>query len=170
MLAACQTRPRHSRRTSVPYLLPPFSASHVRDKINTFVWVAAAPTAFCPPKSRALVFLSSLLLCLSFSTLFFFWAVSLPFWPVGRSTHVPRSGTCLCYGMLRWAARGQFRSKPGPLSRPLPWVSPYHRRLDWCLWIAALGHRRFSSWFPRFLLKLVDNDREVCNGCASMYA
>eukprot|EP00752_Nemacystus_decipiens_P005434 g4925.t1 len=55
----------------------------------------------------------------------------------------------------------EFRSKPGPLSRPLPWVSPYHRRLDWCLWIAALGHRRFSGWFPRFLLKLVDNDREV---------
>lgn len=55
----------------------------------------------------------------------------------------------------------QFRSKPGPLSRSLPWVSPYHRRLDWCLWIAALGHRRFSAWFPRLLLKLVDNDREV---------
>lgn len=55
----------------------------------------------------------------------------------------------------------QFRSKPGPLSRSLPWVSPYHRRLDWCLWIAALGHRRHSAWFPRLLLKLVDNDREV---------
>ncbi|CBJ31503.1 conserved unknown protein [Ectocarpus siliculosus] len=55
----------------------------------------------------------------------------------------------------------EFRSKPGPLSRSLPWVSPYHRRLDWCLWIAALGHRRFSAWFPRLLLKLVDNDREV---------
>ncbi|CAM9481147.1 unnamed protein product [Ectocarpus sp. 4 AP-2014] len=55
----------------------------------------------------------------------------------------------------------EFRSKPGPLSRSLPWVSPYHRRLDWCLWIAALGHRRFSAWFPRLLLKLVDNDPEV---------
>ncbi|CAM9322641.1 unnamed protein product, partial [Hapterophycus canaliculatus] len=55
----------------------------------------------------------------------------------------------------------EFRSKPGPLSRSLPWVSPYHRRLDWCLWIAALAHRRHSAWFPRFLLKLVDNDLEV---------
>ncbi|CAM9395008.1 unnamed protein product, partial [Laminaria digitata] len=55
----------------------------------------------------------------------------------------------------------EFRSKPGPLRRRLPWVSPYHRRLDWCLWIAALGPRRFSTWFPRLLLKLIDNDNEV---------
>lgn len=40
-------------------------------------------------------------------------------------------------------------------------MSPYHRRLDWCLWIAALGPRRFSAWFPRLLLKLVDNDPQV---------
>lgn len=67
----------------------------------------------------------------------------------------------LCTTYITQNVHKQFRSKPGPLSRRLPWVSPYHRRLDWCLWIAALGHRRFSRWFPRFLLKLVDNDREV---------
>ncbi|CAM9866981.1 unnamed protein product [Ascophyllum nodosum] len=55
----------------------------------------------------------------------------------------------------------EFRSKPGPLHQRLPWISPYHRRLDWCLWIAALGPRRFSAWFPRLLLKLVENDAEV---------
>lgn len=60
-----------------------------------------------------------------------------------------------------YAVRGKFRSKPGPLSRPLPWVSPWHRRLDWCLWIAALGPRRRSPWFPRLLLKLMDNDSQV---------
>ncbi|CAM9331072.1 unnamed protein product, partial [Sphacelaria rigidula] len=55
----------------------------------------------------------------------------------------------------------EFRSKPGPLSRSLPWVSPYHRRLDWCLWIAALGPSRSSVWFPRLLLKLMENDTQV---------
>lgn len=40
-------------------------------------------------------------------------------------------------------------------------MSPYHRRLDWCLWMAAVGPARYSPWFPRLLLMLMDNDPQV---------
>ena len=29
----------------------------------------------------------------------------------------------------------QFKVKPGDVYRPSPWISPYHHRLDWQMWI-----------------------------------
>ena len=33
----------------------------------------------------------------------------------------------------------EFKFKAGDLSRPPGWVAPYHPRLDWQMWFAALG-------------------------------
>jgi len=56
----------------------------------------------------------------------------------------------------------QFRVKPGDLGRRPRWVSPYHHRLDWQMWIAAcLGSIERSPWMYRFLLMLLREDDGV---------
>ena len=56
----------------------------------------------------------------------------------------------------------EFRAKPGNVySRP-PFVSPYHFRLDWQMWIAACqGSAVMSPWMYCFLLKLLEQDPGV---------
>ncbi|WP_254830642.1 lipase maturation factor family protein [Haloglomus salinum] len=52
-----------------------------------------------------------------------------------------------------------FKGKPtDPAERPGQ-VAPYHLRLDWQLWFAAMAPTpRRSPWFPRFLRKLLEGD------------
>lgn len=56
----------------------------------------------------------------------------------------------------------QFKVKPGDVTRRPRWISPYHHRLDWQMWIACCaGSVERSPWLPRFLLKLLEQDEEV---------
>ena len=54
----------------------------------------------------------------------------------------------------------EFRGKPGDPSRMPPQIAPYHLRLDWLMWFAAmepaLDH---VSWFGPFVEKLLEGDR-----------
>jgi hypothetical protein len=54
----------------------------------------------------------------------------------------------------------EFRGKPGsPELRP-PQVAPYHLRLDWLMWFAAMEPQRAqASWFVPFVTKLLEGDR-----------
>lgn len=55
-----------------------------------------------------------------------------------------------------------FKVKPGPLTRPCPWISPYHYRLDWLMWIACVcGGIERSPWLLKLLLKLLEQDEGV---------
>ena len=54
-----------------------------------------------------------------------------------------------------------FRYKPGPLNRALPWVEPYHPRLDWQMWFAALGNARENPWFIRMMISLLRGSRPI---------
>jgi lipase maturation factor 1 len=56
----------------------------------------------------------------------------------------------------------EFKVKPGPLNRPPQWITPYHYRLDWQLWVAA-SFRTLdrSPWMYRFLWKLLNRDSQV---------
>ena len=55
-----------------------------------------------------------------------------------------------------------FKVKPGPLTRPCHWISPYHYRLDWLMWIACVcGGIERSPWLLPFLLKLLEQDEGV---------
>ena len=61
-----------------------------------------------------------------------------------------------------------FAVKPGPVDRPLPFIVPYHHRLDWCVWLLTLQSMyqpaynvRYPKWLYRFLLRLMQNDPEV---------
>ena len=52
----------------------------------------------------------------------------------------------------------EFKSKPGdPLRRPCI-VSPYHHRLDWQIWFAAMSVPEEYPWTVHFVWKLLHND------------
>ncbi|KAL7526688.1 hypothetical protein ACHAXR_001601, partial [Thalassiosira sp. AJA248-18] len=55
-----------------------------------------------------------------------------------------------------------FKVKPGDVRRPPRWISPYHHRIDWQMWIAAVSGRiERSPWLYRFLLKLLRQENDV---------
>jgi hypothetical protein len=60
----------------------------------------------------------------------------------------------------RWLAY-EFKGKPGDPMRAPPQIAPYHLRLDWLMWFAAMGQYQDNPWFVNFMAKLLDGDREV---------
>ena len=53
----------------------------------------------------------------------------------------------------------EFKGKPGdPRYRP-PQIAPYHLRLDWLMWFAAMGSYQQYPWFVHFIWQLLDGDR-----------
>ena len=55
----------------------------------------------------------------------------------------------------------QFKGKPGdPAYRP-PQIAPYHLRLDWLMWFAAMSTPSEYPWFSELLLKLLQGDPQV---------
>ena len=55
----------------------------------------------------------------------------------------------------------EFRGKPTDLKRrPSQWA-PYHLRLDWLMWFAALSPRYMPAWFPPLVEKLLENDPAI---------
>ena len=51
----------------------------------------------------------------------------------------------------------EFPAKPGRMDRRPPWVAPYHYRLDWQLWFAAMSEYDKQPWFVHLLYKLLHN-------------
>jgi len=55
----------------------------------------------------------------------------------------------------------EFKGKPGDPRRLPPQVAPYHLRLDWLMWFAALSPRYASPWLVSLLYKLLTGDRDA---------
>jgi hypothetical protein len=53
----------------------------------------------------------------------------------------------------------EFKAKPGDPRRRPPQVAPYHLRLDWLMWFAALPGRSDHRWLIALLDKVLENDR-----------
>ncbi len=52
----------------------------------------------------------------------------------------------------------EFKGKPGdPMRRP-PQVAPYHLRLDWLMWFAAMGGPTTYPWFITLVGRLLEGD------------
>ena len=52
----------------------------------------------------------------------------------------------------------EFRGKPGAVRRvPLQWA-PYHLRLDWLMWFAAISPHYAYPWLRPFMVQLLQND------------
>ncbi len=52
----------------------------------------------------------------------------------------------------------EFKGKPGDVRRRPRQFAPYHLRLDWLMWFAALSPAYADRWFVVFLGKLLDGD------------
>jgi hypothetical protein len=55
----------------------------------------------------------------------------------------------------------EFKGKPGDVRRRPPQIAPYHLRLDWLMWFAALSPRYAEGWFAPFVEKLLEGDPRV---------
>lgn len=55
----------------------------------------------------------------------------------------------------------EFQGKPGDPRRLPPQVAPYHLRLDWHMWFAALSAAYAEPWLPRLLQALLAGDPDV---------
>jgi hypothetical protein len=52
----------------------------------------------------------------------------------------------------------EFKAKPGDPRRRPPQVAPYHLRLDWLMWFAALRPTRAEGWLIQLVLRLLQAD------------
>ncbi|MBV9302053.1 MAG: lipase maturation factor family protein [Acidobacteriaceae bacterium] len=52
----------------------------------------------------------------------------------------------------------EFKGKPGDVNRMPPQIAPYHLRLDWLMWFAAMSSYQDYPWFVNFVGKLLQND------------
>jgi hypothetical protein len=57
----------------------------------------------------------------------------------------------------------EFKGKPGNLSRRPPLVSPYHYKLDWQMWFAAMSSYNYHPWILNLVAKLLDGNQGVLN-------
>ncbi|MDQ2842047.1 MAG: lipase maturation factor family protein, partial [Acidobacteriota bacterium] len=55
----------------------------------------------------------------------------------------------------------EFKAKPGDITRMPPQIAPYHLRLDWLMWFAALASYQGHPWFVNFVAKLLQGDQDV---------
>ncbi len=55
----------------------------------------------------------------------------------------------------------EFKFKPGDVRRRPVFVQPYHPRLDWQMWFAALGAPEDNPWFSKFCERVLQGSPEV---------
>jgi hypothetical protein len=55
----------------------------------------------------------------------------------------------------------EFKGKPGDPSRRPPQIAPYHLRLDWLMWFAALSPRYAGEWFGPLVERLLAGDARI---------
>ncbi|GAA4870884.1 lipase maturation factor family protein [Kitasatospora terrestris] len=60
----------------------------------------------------------------------------------------------------RWHPYG-FKGKPGELRRMPRQFAPYHLRLDWLMWFAAISPDYARPWFAPFVARLLVNDPDT---------
>jgi hypothetical protein len=57
----------------------------------------------------------------------------------------------------------EFKGKPGNPERIPRQCAPYHFRLDWQIWFAAMSSIRSNPWLIRFIKKLLEGDEPTLN-------
>jgi Lipase maturation factor len=55
----------------------------------------------------------------------------------------------------------EFKGKPGDPKRIPPQVAPYHLRLDWLMWFAAMGPPDRYPWIFELMARLLEGDRQT---------
>jgi hypothetical protein len=52
----------------------------------------------------------------------------------------------------------EFKAKPGDVRRRPPQYAPYHLRLDWLMWFAAMSSPMYHPWFVPLVVTLLEAD------------
>jgi hypothetical protein len=52
----------------------------------------------------------------------------------------------------------QFNAKPGDINRRPALISPYHYRIDWQIWFAAMSDYKSNPWLVHFIYKLLQGN------------
>jgi hypothetical protein len=55
----------------------------------------------------------------------------------------------------------EFKGKPGDPKRRPCIVSPYHWKLDWQMWFAAMSDYRYHPWILNLIAKMLEGDKPV---------
>ena len=55
----------------------------------------------------------------------------------------------------------EFKGKPGDVTRPPCIVSPYHWKLDWQMWFAAMSPPDLHPWFLALVQRLLENEKRI---------
>ncbi len=55
----------------------------------------------------------------------------------------------------------EFKGKPNDPTRMPMQIAPYHLRLDWLMWFAAMSNYYEQPWFVNMMAKLLQNDRPL---------
>jgi hypothetical protein len=55
----------------------------------------------------------------------------------------------------------EFKGKPGDVNRPPCIVSPYHWKLDWQMWFAAMSPPDLHPWFLAFVQRLLEDEKRI---------
>ena len=55
----------------------------------------------------------------------------------------------------------EFKAKPTDVMRRPPQYAPYHLRLDWLMWFAAMSSPMYHEWFVPMITKLLEADRQL---------
>ncbi len=59
-----------------------------------------------------------------------------------------------------WKEYG-FKGKPGDVNAMPPIISPYHYRLDWQIWFAAMSNYQHNQWLVYYAYKLLMGDKDA---------
>jgi hypothetical protein len=55
----------------------------------------------------------------------------------------------------------EFKGKPGDPAKAPPLVSPYHYKLDWQMWFAAMSSYHYHPWILNLIAKLLQGNKDV---------
>ncbi|HJV35046.1 lipase maturation factor family protein [Geomonas sp.] len=69
----------------------------------------------------------------------------------GTEDAVPTAGT-------KWKEY-EFKGKPGDPAKMPPQIAPYHLRIDWLMWFAAMPSLYYDPWFIHLLERLLQGDQ-----------
>ena len=83
------------------------------------------------------------------------------FGSITRQRHeIVIEGTHDASGQSGWREY-EFKGKPGDPGRRPRQYAPYHLRLDWLMWFAALSPGYAQTWFTRLVWKLLEGDEST---------
>ena len=55
----------------------------------------------------------------------------------------------------------EFKGKPGDVNRPPCIVSPYHWKLDWQMWFAAMSPPDLHPWFLALVQRMLEDEKRI---------